>query len=219
MSGEGWGLRLKGDWERVAKLMPGLGPRVKEATGKAILQEAHFLRKKVLQAFQDGGHPGAPWKEHSPWTRAVRLLLGNKKSKLLIQSSDLRNAVAVVPIPGGGAFVGIRRAARSSYPGGVVNLAELHEFGKEFDVTMTDKMRKLLFAAANRAGMERKAPRGPRRPGGAPIVVHIRIPARPILGPVFDRFAKPADLELSIVSRVALMLGGDIGKPPGTPRE
>lgn len=214
-----WTFRQTGDWGKAVSILTTVTPRLQAATAKAILQEMHFLRKKILQQFAQGGPEGGSWHPHSEWTRAIRLLLGNKKSKLLQQSGDLRKSVTVVPIQGGGAFVGILRTAQSSSKLGAVNLAEVHEFGKEFNVTMTPKMRALLFAAAHRAGMEHKPRFGPQRPGGGPTTIHIVIPARPILGPVFDRYAKPADLENSIVARIGKMLGGDMGTAAGSPRE
>src|ERR1700723_896968 len=125
------GMRLTGDWEKTARILSTLTPRVRQAMGVAVLQEGHFLRKKMLASFDAGGPEGSAWAPHSPWTRAVRLLLGNQKSKLLIQSGDLRGSIGVMPVDGGkgGCFVGIRRSARTSYPGGVVNLALLHEEG------------------------------------------------------------------------------------------
>ena len=90
----------------------------------AIVQEAHFLRKKIVEEFQKGAPAdGGQWAPHSPMTLAIRSLTGNRKSKLLIQSGDLRNSVGVVALPDGGAFVGVKRSAASAGKLSIVNLA------------------------------------------------------------------------------------------------
>lgn len=213
-------LALTGDWQKARAILPTLHPEATAAFAKAVLQEAHFLRAKILEAFKRGGPEGDPWRPHSPITVAMRQLLGNSKSKLLIQSGDLRASVGVIPIPGGGAFVGVRRSAASSSRLGAVNLGEMMELGATFHVTMTPKQRRLLFAAIHRAGLDRPRSPGPRAPGSdAGTTVTIRIPPRPFLGPIFARYCQPADLESSIMSRVAKLLEGKIGQASGTPRE
>lgn len=209
-----------GDWAKAARILGTLPERVEKAFQQAVLQEAHFFRKKILEEFDRGGPEGGAWAPHSPWTIAIRKLLGNLKSKLLMQSGDMRNALGVVPIPGGGAFVGFRRTASTKSKIGIVNLADIHERGREFTVRLTPQMRALLFAAMAKSGQRRKAQPGPKRPGGnSGAVLRIRIPPRPMLSPVVSRYGQPAAVEASILNRMAILLGGDVGKPEGAPRE
>jgi len=213
----GWTLRTEGDWERSAQILRTLPERATRALQAAFVGEAEFFRKKILQGFAQGGPDGAPWRPLSAMTIAVRTLLGNKKTKLLQQSGDLRNSISVVPVEGVGVFVGVSRMAVSKSKLGAVNLAMLHEGGASFSVLMTPKMRALLAMAAKRAGLERPAPRGRGAPKGE-VRIQITIPARPFLGPVFERYGNPADIEASVLARMARILGGDVGRPDSEPR-
>lgn len=208
-----------GDWDKAAKLLPALPGRVQDAMQKAVLQEAHFFRKKILSEFQAGAPVSGTWPPHAAMTTAVRQLLGNTKSKLLIQSADLRNSIGVIPIPGGGAFVGVRRSASSKSKLGVVNLGMIQEGGASIVVHMTDRMRRLLFAAIRKAGTgtARPAPR-PKSTGASDHLIKIRIPPRPFLGPVFDMYGDPGATKASILARMGILLGGDLGTA-GKPRE
>lgn len=211
------GLEREGDWVKAQRLFDSLPGRARDAIDKAILQELNFLRKKIVEEFQQGAPVTGSWAPHSPMTKAIRALVGNVKSKLLIQSASLRNSVGVIPIRGGGGFVGVRRGATTKASTGIVNLAMVHELGATIHVRMTPKMRRLLFAAMARAGMSKPRAKGAPGASGA-AMVKITIPARPYLDPVFSVYGRPEDLERSIMARVAILLGGDVGEA-GKPRE
>lgn len=202
-----------GDWERARKLVATLGPRAKKAIDQAILQEAHDLRAKVIERFNSSG-PG--WPALSSSTIASRLFGGFGGSKPLIRTGTMRNSVTVKKTREG-VFVGIHRSSSTGAGRGsggrftkgmsVVNLALIHEFGASFTVRMTDRMRRFLFAMFKKTGMQRSG-----SSGGGGQVIHIRIPPRPFLGPVFDSVS-PEQMEESVMRRVAKLLNGDVGTP------
>lgn len=211
-------LKLTGDWKKGLRILNGLSGRVDRAYKKAILAEAHFLRKAVIKAFSEEGYAGRKWQPHSAATKAIRALLGNNKSKLLIQSGDMRNSIGVVPFEGG-VFVGVKRSAKSKSKLGPVNLALVHEQGANIVVHLTDKQRKLLFAAYRAAGISRSTAKRPKGSAGGATIIHIHIPPRPFLSPVFEDLARPEPMTVSILSRMSVFLEGDIGTAPGRPRE
>ena len=210
-------LEKVGDWELARKILPGLDKRVARAVDVAIRQEAHYLRKQILKGFGAGGAVGGKWAAHSALTLAIRKFTGNRKSKLLQQSGDLRNSIQVVD-QDGGVYVGVNRAAASSSGLGITHLASIHEFGASFVVVMTDRQRRFLMAALSAAGVLRDQPkgRGGSRGGGT---IHITIPARPFIGPVMKAYAQPDQLARSVLDRVATILEGQLGKASGRPRE
>ncbi len=134
-------------------------------------------------------------------------LRGGKGTKPLIRHGDLRNSIAVVR-EGDGVFVGVLRSAKSSGGGSLVNIAAVHEFGsRPIVVKITPKVRTFLHAAFRKAGLDEKS--GDRPSTGVAV---IRIPARPFLRPVFEKYGAQEEVAQRFVERVAKLLGGDFGR-------
>lgn len=72
---------------------------------------------------------------------------------------------------------------------------------------------KFLSGAQLAAAKAAEAARGGKPKAGQPV---IRIPARPFIGPVLAKYAKPSDVKARILARVAKAMDGDLGKSPGT---
>lgn len=207
------------DWEKAAAALA-LTEKLDEIAQKAVLQEAHFFRKKMIEGFTNEGPEGTKWAPLSPLTLAVRQFLGFSGTKILQVTGDLRNSISVVPITGGGAFVGVSRNVSRKDGQDPVNLALEHEQGRTYRVTMNAKSRRFLFAAIAKAGLQRPAaPRSPGKSGGGPVTITVRIPARPFIGPVVERYGAPEAVQASVAARMARMLGGALGSPGTTPRE
>lgn len=194
-----------GDWPLARRLLRG-GRRVKDAIDRAVLQEAHFFRTKVIEGLREGAPGGRAFAPLAPTTLAVRRFRGFKGTKALLVRGDLRNSIAVVRQPGG-VFVGVLRTARGQGGQPLVNVAAVHEFGsRPIVLKLTPKVRRFLHAAFRAAGLERPSD----RPGTG--IAIIQVPARPFLRPVFEKWGQPEDVSRRFLDRVAQNLGGDFGR-------
>jgi hypothetical protein len=199
-------VRRVGDWGLARRLLSTAPQRVKSAADKAVLQEAQFFRTKVVEGLREQAPGGQPLRPLAPTTLAIRRFRGSKGTKALIVRGDLRNSIAVVK-EAGGAFVGVLRTAKGSDGRSLVNVAAVHEFGsRPIVVKLTPKARRFLHAAFRRAGLDR--PQGASSSTGIAI---LRVPARPFLRPVFEKYGQPEDVAQRFLARVAAMLGGDFG--------
>ena len=201
-------LKLFGDWSKAGAITASMGARFERAQEQAVLKEAHLLRGKIVQNITSGGSlAGRPFAALAPGTLIVRRFRGFGGTKPLLVTGALRNSVSVVRLAGGAVFVGIRRGTGPSKGG--ANLAEVHEYGGSWQVRMTARMRRFLAAAFSRSGQKFGHGTGAK---GAGVIV-VRIPARPFVGPVVERFAQPEDVRKRFWDNVARAMGYDLGKP------
>ena len=195
-----------GDWQLARRLIATAQRRFKDATDKAVLQEAQFFRTKIVDGIREQAPGGQPFKPLKPTTLAIRRFRGFKGTKALLVQGDLRNSITVVK-EAGGAFVGVLRSAKGGTGQSLVNVAAIHEYGsRPIVLKITPKVRALLHAAFRKAGLD--APSGDRPSTGVAV---IRIPARPFLRPVFEEHGAPEVVARRFVERVAKLLGGDFG--------
>jgi phage gpG-like protein len=188
-----------GDWALARRILEGAGARLKGAIETAVLQEAHALRKEIVEGITNQAPGGQAITPLAATTLAARQLGGFGGSKALIRQGDLRNSITVVA-DGDGAFVGVLRKSRAKSGESAANIAEIHEFGAgPFVVPMTPKMRRFLFAMLRKAGIE------PTSSGGGKGVVVIRIPPRPFLRPAFESFSK--GVQKRFLRRIARSMG------------
>jgi len=203
-------LTKTGDWTAARRILASAPKRLREAQDKAVLQEAQFFRTKIVEGLRSGAPGGQAFQPLAPTTLAIRRLRGGKGTKPLIHHGDLRNSIAVVR-EGNGVFVGVLRSAKSSGGASLVNIAAVHEFGsRPIVVKITPKVRRFLHAAFRKAGLDEKS--GDRPSTGVAV---IRLPARPFLRPVFEKYGAPEEVARRFVERVAKLLGGDFGGPGG----
>jgi hypothetical protein len=200
-------IKLLGDWQRASAITSSMAARFEKAQERAVLQEAHRLRGLIVQNITSGGQlAGAPFAGLSPGTLVVRAFRGFGGTKPLMVTGALRNSVSVVKLAGGAVFGGIRRGTTKGGKGGA-NLAELHEYGGSWTQRMTARQRRFLAAAYRRAGQKF----GTGAPGSG--MLRIRIPARPYVGPVVQRFAQPEDVKARFWANVSKGMGYDLGRP------
>lgn len=168
-----------GDWGRAIRVTRGMRTQFARAVEVSVMREAHYLRGLVVQGITSGAPAGQPFKPWAPLTVALR----GGKGKILILSGALRASITVVRIRGGAdaaAFVGVQRTAPRA------NVADVHERGAT--ITVTPKMRRYLWARLREVGGG--AP-GAGTSYNSPGVAVIRIPARPYIGPVLERYGRP----------------------------
>jgi len=193
------GAQRTGDWRKVRRMLAGAPARVKAATATALRQEAHLLRKEIVEGLTSQAPGGEPIRPLSPLTIATRQLKGRKGTKALIERGDLRNAIGVV-IDSDTAFVGVPRKARSRDGKSLYDVAQAHEFGSAPRIVpLTPAMRGFLFAVLRKAGIE------PHGDGTGKGVIVVQVPARPFLRPAFEKFARGA--QRRFLNRMAGLLG------------
>ncbi|SDY38772.1 phage virion morphogenesis protein, partial [Myxococcus xanthus] len=99
-----------GDWARARQLLEAGSSRLEGAMQAALRQEAHALRKEVVQGLTQQAPGGEPLRPPSPLTLAARQLAGFSGTKALLVSGALRNSISVV-VEGDEAFIGVSRTA------------------------------------------------------------------------------------------------------------
>ncbi len=191
-------MKKTGDWKRAEAILK-QGPRkLRAAIPVALRQEAHLLRKEIVQGLTHQSPGGKPIAAPSPLTLAARRLRGFAGTKALIVRADLRNSISVI-VRGETAFVGVPRSARRSDGTGLINIAQVQEFGSQPTVVpMTEAQRKFLFMVLKEAGITSKE-------GGRAKVIVMQVPARPFLRPAFKSFQRGA--EKRFLKRIEKLLG------------
>lgn len=199
-----------GDWEVARRILAGAGPRVRRALEAAVAQEAHYMRRLIVEGMRTQAPGDQPFRPLSPNTLAIRRFKRFRGSKALIRRGDLRNAWTVRTMPGARAFVGIMRTARNRDGRPLANIEELNEYGsRPIVIPITPKMRRFLHAALGPGGPQPSGNGGGETGTGFLVV---RIPARPVIAPIVEKHYKPADVRARFLARVGANLGGDFGQ-------
>jgi hypothetical protein len=199
-----------GDWGRASWILGTAPIRIRRAIDAAVLAEAQFFRRKVVEGFRTqapGGKTFAPLKKT---TLAIRRFRGFGGTKALIVRGDLRNSVKVVKRQtslGAEAFVGVNRTVRGRDGQKIVNIAEVHEFGKLIVIPVTPAMRRFLMAAFSQELGSEGGGAGGLRLG----IVIVKIPARPFIRPVAEKWFDGPQAAARFQGRVAAGLGFDFG--------
>jgi len=191
-----------GAWGQVVKILSDAHRNFPQAVEHALFQEAHELRKNIIQGITQQAPGGLPFRPAlSPLTLVARKLKRFGGSKTLMVRADLRNSVAVVA-KGCEAFVGVLRKARSRTGGKMVDIAEVQEFGsRPIVIRVTPRMRRFLWAMLRKTGIDQ-----PSRATGKSRYIVTRVPARPFLRPARDAFVK--GLRQRFEQRIANFGGG-----------
>lgn len=192
-----------GKWSEVFKTL-GNAPRdIAEAKKKVLLQEAQFLRTKILEGLREQAPGGSKFQPLSPQTIAIRKFLGFRGTKALLKRGDLRNAIAVLDM-GDTIFIGVPRTAKGTGGENLVDVAELNEYGgKPHVIKVTPAMSALLHAAFRAAGLPKKDPHAP-----VTGIIVVQIPARPFIRPIMEKFGQPRDVEKRMADRYQKLMRG-----------
>jgi hypothetical protein len=195
-----------GDWTRVGQLLAQAPKRVGAAIDKAVLQEAQFLRTKIVEGIREQAPGGRAFAPLAPTTLAIRKFLGFGGTKALLVHGDLRNSVTVTK-DGDRVLIGVLRTARNRAGRPLVDIAAQNEHGsRPIVMRLTPKARAFLHAAFRTAGLD--APGAGQPSTGLAIV---QIPPRPFLSPIFEKYAERSQVSRRFLERVAKNLGGDFG--------
>lgn len=202
-----------GQWRAALQSTSRVSRNLGRGIDKSLLQDGNWLRKQIVTGIRKQAPAGKTFKKLAPTTIAVRRFRGRNRTKALIDSAGLRNSIQVKKFRGG-VFTGALRSKRSASGKSLADIAAAHEFGVgPIVIKMTDKMRRFLMAAFRQRG----ATRGVGVGEGSPGTVVIRIPPRPMFGPVFDKYAKQHVLVPRLLDRLVLNMKGALGKPTRTP--
>jgi hypothetical protein len=200
-------IRRIGRWTRVGQLLAAAPRRMQAAFDKALLQEGHFLRTKIVEGIREQAPGGRAFAALAPTTLAIRRFRGFHGTKALLVQADLRNSITVVR-DGDRVLVGVLRTARNRAGRSLVDIAALQEYGsRPIVVRLTPRARAFLHAAFRHAGLDAPSSGQP----GTGIAI-IQIPARPFLAPVFAAYAQPERISRRFLERVAAELSGDFGR-------
>ncbi len=193
-------VKKTGDWALARRLLTSAPLKLRAAVEMAMRQEAEAIRREIVQGITKQAPGGKGFKPLSPLTLAARRLAGFKGTKALMVKGDLRNAIAAI-VRGDEAFIGVPRKGKDKDGKPVIDIAELNEYGsKPIIIPMTAKMRRFLFKLFAEAGVQKRGSLG-----NAKGVVVMRIPPRPFLRPVFEKFGK--GMQDRFLKRVAKLLG------------
>lgn len=198
-------VRRFGDWRKATEALTHLSKFYMDAARKAVLQEAEYFRKEVVQGIRKQEPAGAKFKELSPWTIAARRLQRFGGSKALIRRGDLIGAIRVHEV-GNTVFVGIMRTATSKSGGNLVNIGAIHEFGsRPIVLRITPKM--LRYLGLLMKFLPRDAKRRERKTVPGTGIIILRIPARPFFAPVWEKYGESSGVRRRVEDRMRKLLG------------
>lgn len=122
------GVRMTGDWGLGRTLLLTGPSRLRAASQRALMQEAQYLRRELVQGMRSQAPGGRPYAPLAQSTLERRKRAGRSGGKILIVTGDLRNSINVTQRQNE-VFVGILRTARGRDGQTMVNIAEVHEEG------------------------------------------------------------------------------------------
>jgi hypothetical protein len=197
---------LFGDWKVAREALDTLDKGFKKAADRAMLKEAHFLKGKIVQGFRDQAPGGQAFAPLAKSTLAIRKAMGFGGTKALIERGDLRNSITVIKTEGG-IFIGVSRSAKSRDGKGLINVAKAHEEGTgTFAVPITEKSSAWYHMMLRRAGIV-----VPPKGGGGHRIMIIKIPARPFIRPVFEKYGAPEGVRARFYANITRDLAGPFG--------
>lgn len=211
--GKGSSVRVTkvGQWAEASKILKSGPFAVPAAIMAATRQEAEVMRKLMIRNLsQQGNLAGAPFLSHSSATKLTRKFRRRPTGKVLIDTAQMRNSITVKQ-KGLEVFVGILRTSRGKDGRPLANIARVHEFGQTIAVPVTRAMLRFLHTMYAKGGKKSsKSTSTDKMELGSTML--IRIPARPFIQPVVDKFySNPAVVRARFNARVGFILGGAFG--------
>lgn len=193
-----------GQWDKLRKVLPQVDEDYKKAQTQAVEKEALLFAKKVDEAFKtSGGSNGKKWAPNSRSTIAIK-----GSAKPLINSGDLRSSITVKNVGADKFFAGVPNNVRSKNGGQMVNIGEVHEFGKVIVMRITKKQHAFVMANLAKLGGGRRGGGGSFRVGGTLV---IKIPQRSFLGATMEAHFTERKSRSRIKRRISAKLRAKYG--------
>lgn len=194
-----------GKWKKAQLTLRGLPVAWRVAYQRALVAEGHYLHGKIVEGIKLQAPGGKPFKPPAKSTLAVRRMKGRTGTKALIDRGELIKAFEVV-FRRDMVFVGVLEGRRDSEGVSFTSILETHENGRVIVMSFTAAQARFLAAVRAEAGGAGNSSAGP----GTGTVV-IRIPPRPILQPVRDKYATGILFRERMKFRIGQAMGGQLG--------
>lgn len=195
---------LFGEWGPLLATLKNAPRDFKNAKRIALMQEAEFYRTQWVRGIKSQAPGGQSFVPLSPATIALRKFFGFKGTKALVRRADLVNSITVHELHDAedSIFVGVQRNAKNEKGESLVDIMKLEEYGsKPIIIKITPKMAALLHMAFRKANLM-----GPLRPSTG--IITVQIPARPSMGPTFEKFAEPTEASKRFAERFQKAMRG-----------
>lgn len=194
---------LKGDWAPLRRTLQVMGRDTRSAQRQSLREEAEFIRKKVVEGIRNQAPAGQRFKPLSPLTLAMRQFLGIQGDKALIERGDLIRAITVMNGGPWSVAVGVSPDVVNSQGRSLSKIAHIQEYGADYHLALSEKMRRYLAMVFRKAGVADSSGTS----GSKKTTLHIVIPPRPFLAPIFDKHVRnQAAFERRIGRRYLLAL-------------
>ena len=180
-----------GPWARVLRELQQGASQLPQAIEKSLAEEAQLVHREVVRGIRDQAPGGRRFRRLAASTRAMRRVAGFSGSQALIRSGETVAAIRVISRRGG-AFVGIPKNARGSDGRPLARILRMNEEGATIQIRMTPAMRRFLHSQLSQR-TTKVASRG---------VIRVRIPARPVFGPVAKKVGNPRTAGARMLRRV-----------------
>ena len=176
---------LTGDWAKLIARYKSTAGGMHGAIEKALHQEGEFYVKKIVNGIESKAPAGKPFIPLKQSTINTRKALGFRSAKPLKESKDLINSVGY-KVRDYVLFVGVLAESRRKDGKDAVKLANIHEFGHgPILIKVTPAMRAFLAINVFKNDLQQTK----NKKSGTGVIV-VNIPARPFLGPIYERYAE-----------------------------
>jgi hypothetical protein len=176
-----------GSWQSTSSTMLNLHLRLRRAQQKALIAEAKFWHKEIVEGIRSQAPGGKRFLPLSPFTLFVRRMFNNQRTTALIEYGDLLRAIKVNKISDDVVMVGIMRGAQNREGSDLIKVGLVQEYGATRSMRVTGRMRnflRMVMRKMKQSGMHSTGTGGGTRGGYLNFV----IPPRPFLGPIWDLY-------------------------------
>jgi hypothetical protein len=193
------------EWKQAQDILNKATNLIREAVDIIPRREAEFFKDQIKDGIMTQAPGGKHLKPISPATKLARRALGISGDKALISRGELMNSISLRR-DGKSWFVGIpkKRKGRTT----LAQAAQIQEEGYgPVAIKMTPQMRKFLFGVV----FKNSPNKGNNAEGGDSFLI-IKVPPRPFIKPVFDKYGSKDQALPRLNTLYAQTLKGMFGK-------
>ena len=198
-----------GQWAQADEL---LGARARVRVQRSLMlgvrKEAELARSLLIEGIRKQAPGGKKFAPLRPSTLKKRRLTGFRGRKALIVRGDLINSI-VTRHGALGSFVGVLRTAKARDGKSLVNVMMIQEQGRTIVIPVTPGVQRFLGFMLRNKGRRRVARKSPRG------IIIVKIPARPVFAPVWEKHFSGTQSAKRIEGRVSKDLAGRYGFTAG----